>query len=62
VLARGPHLPPGPEQLGAVELILDEDGVRVRFLTVPGLVELEPGEIPEVRSVLDELAADERLG
>jgi 3',5'-cyclic AMP phosphodiesterase CpdA len=57
VLARGPHLPPGPEALGIVELSLDERGVEARFVPVPGLVEQDPRDIPDVRAFVDELAA-----
>ena len=56
VLARGPHLPPGAEGLGIVELTLDRGGIEARFVTVPGLTERDPQDIPEVRAVIDELA------
>lgn len=57
LLARGPHLPPAQEDLGMLELTLNSAGVGVRFLPVPGLIALDPREIPEVKQVIDELAA-----
>lgn len=57
LLARGPHLPPAQEDLGMVELALGRAGVEARFVPVPGLIELDPGDIPEVRQVIEELAA-----
>jgi 3',5'-cyclic AMP phosphodiesterase CpdA len=57
LLARGPHLPPAQESLGGVELMLNSAGVEARFLTVPGLIELDPEDIPEVRAVIDGLAS-----
>jgi 3',5'-cyclic AMP phosphodiesterase CpdA len=59
LLARGPHLPPGQEDLGLVELTLEAGRVDARFVTVPGLVELEPRQIPVVNAVIEELAGRE---